>query len=150
MSSAQHSMTLTASPPRAVSLYLTFQPAASRPVALTRCLDNTAPAVYASGEFLGRTGAAQVPERPSWTHPWVPRGPALGGGSKRHTVNSGLAHPSNSSMIVRDEEVVGSNPATPTVCMQVSGHFPISENGHWRALARAMPAELSCAVRRIG
>jgi hypothetical protein len=44
---------------------------------------------------------------------------------------------------VRDEEVVGSNPATPTVCMQVSGRFPISEDGHWRALARAIPADLT-------
>jgi hypothetical protein len=47
-------MTLTARPPRAVSLYLTFQPAAACPMALTSDLGALAAVLRASGEFLGR------------------------------------------------------------------------------------------------
>jgi hypothetical protein len=46
-------------------------------------------------------------------------------------------------LIFRDEEVVGSNPATPTVEQQVNGRFSSLENGCWHACARAMPAELT-------
>jgi hypothetical protein len=51
-------MTFTASPPRAVSLYLTFQPAALRHVALTRLLDGVMPTGDDAGEILGRIDVA--------------------------------------------------------------------------------------------
>ena len=53
-------MTLTASPPRAVSLYLTFNPAAVRAKALTRHLGVPAAVIGASGEFLGRIDFARA------------------------------------------------------------------------------------------
>ena len=46
-------------------------------------------------------------------------------------------------LIFRDEEVVGSNPATPTVECLVRGRSPVLEDGLRHARARAMPTDLT-------